>query len=198
MGHSMPGWRLAVLKLEADEPADLHSTGRLAIDLQASPLLWFRGYANDPTGSSRRFSADRRWYFTGDTATMDKEDYVYFSGRSDDVIIMSGYRIGPVEVESVIVAHPAVNECAVVAEPDPVRGEILVAFVVPRNGVEPSDDLTKELQELVKKRFAAHAFPRRIYYVDSLPKTPSGKIQRFALRERLRVWPQGTIAAGSG
>jgi acetyl-CoA synthetase len=198
MGQSMPGWKVAVLRTDTDEPADSNTPGRLAIDLRASPLVWFAGYVNDPSNNSTRFSTDGRWYFTEDTAAMDEDGYVYFSARNDDVIIMSGYRIGPVEVESVIVAHPAVNECAVVAEPDPVRGEILVAFVVPRNGVEPSDDLTKELQELVKKRFAAHAFPRRIYYVDSLPKTPSGKIQRFALRERLRVWPQGTIAAGSG
>jgi acetyl-CoA synthetase len=147
IGHSMPGWRLAVLELAADQIADLHSTGRLAIDLQASPLLWFRGYVNDLAGVSKRFSADGHWYFTGDMATMDEEGYVYFSARSDDVIIMAGYRIGPVEVESVIASHAAVNECAVVAEPDAVRGEVLVAFVAPRTGVEPSDDLTKELQE---------------------------------------------------
>ena len=96
----MPGWRLAVLKLGADEPTDLHNTGRLAIDLQASRLLWFSGYLNDPAGSSKRFSAGGRWYFTGDMATMDEEGYVYFSARSDDVISYRAIESVPVEVES--------------------------------------------------------------------------------------------------
>jgi acetyl-CoA synthetase len=99
---------------------------------------------------------------------------------------MAGYRIGPFEVESILVTHPHVSECAVVAAPDAVRGEVLEAFIVLRPGAVPSDELTAGLQDWVKRRYAAHAYPRRLHYVDSLPKTPSGKVQRFILRGKLR------------
>ncbi|HTI77364.1 MAG TPA: AMP-dependent synthetase, partial [Mycobacterium sp.] len=98
------------------------------------------------------------------------------------LIIMAGYRIGPFDVESVLVAHPAVAEAAVIGVPDTLRGEVIEAFVVLPAGAEASDSLTTELQQHVKKKFAAHAYPRAIHYVDALPKTPSGKIQRYLLR----------------
>ena len=158
----------------------------MAIDLDASPLAWFRGYLNDPSKSAEKFSADGRWYFTGDIGRIDEDGNFYFSARDDDVIIMAGYRIGPTDVESVILAHPAVAECAVVATPDEVRGEVLEAVVVLREGLSGSEELTRQLQTKVKTDFAAHAYPRRIYYVEALPKTPSGKIQRFLVRQRLR------------
>jgi acetyl-CoA synthetase len=186
MGQSMPGWKAAILRAESDELARPGELGRVAIDLQESPLAWFGGYIRDPQRAAERFSGNRRWYFTGDAGFMDEDGYVYFSARDDDVIIMAGYRIGPFEVESVLVAHAAVAECAVVAAPDEVRGEVLEAFVVLRNGHARSDDLTVKLQEWVKRRYAAHAYPRRVHYVESLPRTPSGKVQRYVLRRQLR------------
>jgi acetyl-CoA synthetase len=99
---------------------------------------------------------------------------------------MAGYRIGPFEVESVLLTHPAVRECAVVAASDEIRGEVLEAAIILAAGYMPSQELTVELQGWVKRRYAAHAYPRRIHYVESLPKTPSGKLQRFMLRRQLR------------
>ncbi len=110
-----------------------------------------------------------------------------FSARDDDVIIMAGYRIGPFEIESALLEHPAVAESAVIGVPDALRGEVVEAFVVLRAGVPAGDALAAELQQLVKQRYAAHAYPRRVHFVDALPKTPSGKVQRFALRERRRA-----------
>jgi acetyl-CoA synthetase len=186
MGHASPGWRAVILESGADELASPGELGRVAIDLDASPLAWFRGYLNDPSKSAEKFSADGRWYFTGDIGRIDEDGNFYFSARDDDVIIMAGYRIGPTDVESVILAHPAVAECAVVATPDEVRGEVLEAVVVLREGLSGSEELTRQLQTKVKTDFAAHAYPRRIHYVEALPKTPSGKIQRFLVRQRLR------------
>jgi acetyl-CoA synthetase len=99
---------------------------------------------------------------------------------------MAGYRIGPFEVESVLAQHDAVAECAVVAAPDPIRGEVIEAFVVLRTGTAATDDLERELQDHVRQRYAAHAYPRRVHVVASLPKTASGKIQRARLRRELR------------
>ena len=186
MGHPLPGWSAAVLRHDRDELASTGELGRLSIDIARSPLAWFKGYVNDPERSAEKFSIDCNWYLTGDTARMDENGYFYFSSRDDDVIIMAGYRIGPFEIELVIVTHDAVSECAVVAVPDEIRGEILEAVVVLREGRSGSLALTKELQDWVKSRYAAHAYPRRIHYVDTLPKTPSGKVQRFILRQQLR------------
>ncbi|MEV5831629.1 AMP-binding protein [Spirillospora sp. NPDC052242] len=183
MGHPMPGWSLHVLHDDRDEVAPVGTVGRIAVDVAESPLAWFRGYDGDPVKSAEKFSADGRWYYTGDAGRMDEDGYFHFSSRDDDVIIMAGYRIGPFEVESVLVTHPAVVESAVIAAPDEVRGEVLEAFVVLREGHEASEDLVTELQQLVKKRFAAHAYPRAVHFAERLPKTPSGKIQRYVLRE---------------
>lgn len=185
MGHAMPGWKMEVLSPDKDEPANTGDSGRVAVDLAHSPLAWFQGYVDEPAKSAERFSQDGRWYFTGDTGYKDVEDYFYFSSREDDVVIMAGYRIGPFEVESVLASHPAIAECAVVAAPDEVRGEVLEAVVVLQAGYSPSDKLTSQIQDWVKKRFAAHAYPRRVHFTESLPKTPSGKIQRFVLRKQL-------------
>ena len=131
-----------------------------------------------------KFSKDKKFDLTGDSGAVDKDGYFYFSTRDDDVIIMAGYRIGPFEVESALSTHNAVAECAVIATPDKVRGEVIEAFVVLMPGKEKSDKLTQDLQRWVKINFAAHAYPRKITYVGELPKTPSGKIQRFLLREQ--------------
>ena len=194
MGHVLPGWNAVVLKNDADLPAPAGEAGRLAIDLRASPLAWFEGYVGDAARSAEKFSVDGRWYITGDAGLMDVQGYFRFCSRDDDVIIMAGYRIGPFEIESVLISHPAVAECAVVAAPDPLRGEVLEAFVVLHEAHAASAALTEELQEWVKRRYAAHAYPRRVHYADSLPKTPSGKVQRFVLRQQLREAP-GPVSA---
>lgn len=186
MGRAMPGWSVSVLRNDADVPAAPGEVGRIALDAHSSPLAWFTGYADDPAKSAEKFSADGRWYITGDLGRMDEENDFYFSSRDDDVIIMAGYRIGPFEAETVILSHPGVAECAVVATPDEVRGEVIEAVVVLRPGFVGSDELTREIQDHVKRGYAAHAYPRRIHYAEALPKTPSGKIQRFLLRDQLR------------
>ncbi|MGC7101844.1 AMP-binding protein [Amycolatopsis lurida] len=189
MGRELPGWRLDVLRPDADEIAPPGEPGRLAVDLAASPLMWFTGYRDAPARTAERFTADRRWYLTGDTASKDAAGYFRFGSRDDDVILMAGYRIGPAEVESVLQHHDKVAEAAVVGVPDEIRGEVLVAYVVPRTGVEADENLGEELRLLVKTRLAAHVYPREVHFVESLPKTPSGKLQRFVLRrerERLR------------
>lgn len=184
MGQAMPGWTGAVLQEDRDEPAPAGTMGRIAFDLIASPLAWFSGYLDEPERSKEKFSKDERWYLTGDAGTLDDDRYFRFLSRDDDVIIMAGYRIGPFDVESVLLTHPAVTEAAVIAAPDELRGEVLEAYVVLRDKQPCTPELVTELQHLVKTKFAAHAYPRAIHAVDELPKTPSGKVQRYVLRQR--------------
>jgi acetyl-CoA synthetase len=184
MGTAMPGWAVHVLHEDRDEIAPAGTLGRIAVDIPASPLAWFDGYPDAPGRSAEKFSRDRRWYLTGDSGSVGTDGYFRFSSRDDDVIIMAGYRIGPFDVESVLVTHPAVVECAVIAAPDPVRGEVLEAYAVLRDQHAACATLEAELQQLVKTRFAAHAYPRAVHFVAALPKTPSGKIQRYVLRQQ--------------
>ncbi|WP_427118126.1 AMP-binding protein [Pseudarthrobacter scleromae] len=184
MGHPLPGWTCAVLKNDCDEPAAPGEVGRVAVDVPASPLMWFTGYKDAPGRTAERFSHDRRWYITGDAGTVNEDGYYYFTARDDDIIIMAGYRIGPFEVESVLCTHPAVHESAVIGAPDELRGEVLEAFVVLTDNAVGNNALVSELQNHVKTNYAAHAFPRTIHFVDQLPKTPSGKIQRHILRNQ--------------
>ena len=186
MGKVMPGWSATVLKNDEDVPEEPGVPGRVAFIVSESPFSWFTGYVSNPKKSAEKFSKDGRYYLTGDTGSIDENGYFYFSTRDDDVIIMAGYRIGPFEVESALSTHKAVAECAVIATPDKVRGEVIEAFVVLMPGENKSEQLTKDLQKWVKTNFAAHAYPRHITYVEELPKTPSGKIQRFVLREQRR------------
>jgi acetyl-CoA synthetase len=173
-----------VLRGDADEPVALNEVGRVAMELSESPLAWFTGYLDDPEKSAEKFCGNGRWYLTGDLGRMDADGYFHFSSRDDDVIIMAGYRIGPFEVESVLQTHPAVSESAVIAVPDEVRGEVIEAYVVLRDTAAASKSLATELQNWVKTKYAAHAYPRAIHFTESLPKTPSGKIQRFMLRQQ--------------
>jgi acetyl-CoA synthetase len=149
----------------------------------------FAGYSNAPGRTAERFSPDGRWYYTGDVATKDADGQLTFGSRDDDLILMAGYRIGPHEVESVLLHHSSVAEAAVVGEPDELRGEVVVAYIVTRPGTDTGPALAGELQQLVKTRLAAHAYPRQIYFVDELPKTPSGKLQRHLLRRRPAAEP---------
>ncbi|MEV0555181.1 AMP-binding protein [Streptomyces sp. NPDC050597] len=186
MGRPLPGWSAEILHDERDEPAPAGTAGRVAIKVADSPLMWFSGYTGAPEKTAERFTADGQWYLTGDAGTRDEDGYFFFSARDDDVIIMAGYRIGPFDVESVLLQHELVTDVAVVGVPDALRGEVLEAFVVLRAGAVGDDALAKELQQLVKSRFAAHAYPRTVHFTDGLPKTPSGKIQRFVLRKQRR------------
>ncbi|MFM9633413.1 MULTISPECIES: AMP-binding protein [Streptomyces] len=186
MGRPLPGWSLTVLADEKDEPAAPGVLGRVAIDVAASPLMTFSDY-QVPGQAGTKFTADGRWYLTGDAGRIDSGGDFFFSSRDDDVIIMAGYRIGPFEIESVLAQHPAVAECSVIGAPDDVRGEVVEAYVVLRDGHEASPELAAELQQLVKTRYAAHAYPRTIHFIDALPKTPSGKTQRYQLRNRRRT-----------
>ncbi|MDX3568568.1 AMP-binding protein [Streptomyces sp. ID05-47C] len=186
MGRPLPGWSLTVLADEKDEPAAPGVLGRVAIDVAESPLMTFSDY-QIPGQAGTKFTADGRWYLTGDAGRIDSGGDFFFSSRDDDVIIMAGYRIGPFEIESVLAQHPAVAECSVIGAPDDVRGEVVEAYVVLRDGHDASPELAAEIQQLVKIRYAAHAYPRTIHFIDALPKTPSGKTQRYQLRNRRRT-----------
>lgn len=184
MGVPLPGWSCAVLTVDEDVSAPAGELGRVAIDTENSPLMWFTGYYEAPEKTAERFSSDGSWYYTGDAAKLDDDGFFYFSSREDDVVLMSGYRIGPFDVESVLANHPDVGESAVIGVPDNLAGEVLEAYVVLRSGAQRGDDKVTELQDWVKKNFAAHAYPRVVHFVDDLPKTPSGKIQRYLLRKK--------------
>jgi acetyl-CoA synthetase len=194
MGRAMPGWTVVVLKQDKDEVAEPGQLGRIACDLGSSPLAWFKGYLGEPAKSEGKFSADRRWYLTGDSGCVDDDGYFRFVSREDDVIIMAGYRIGPFDVESCLLTHDDVMEAAVIAAPDELRGEVLEAYVVLRSSVDGRPELVGELQELVKRRYSAHAYPRLVHFVRELPKTPSGKIKRYVLRQQRRA----ELSSGKG
>ena len=186
MGTTLPGWTVEILCEDSLAIAATGELGRVAIDIPKCAAMPFMGYHNAPETTAARLTADGRWYLTGDTASRDEDGYFWFLSRDDDVIIMAGYRIGPFEVESVLIEHSAVAEAAVVGVPDELRGEVVEAFVALRPGIQASDELADELKEHVKTGFAAHAYPRAVHFVDALPRTPSGKVQRFVLRNRRR------------
>jgi len=177
-GFPMPGFRLQVVT-ENGEPVPNGQPGILAIHRPDSPLFFFDGYLGD---EGQGWVGD--YYLTGDTVEKSDDGYISFVGRSDDVISSAGYRIGPFDVESSLLEHAAVAESAVVGLPDEQRGEIVAAFVVLHPGVDGDQDLRVELTEHVRSSLGKHAFPRQIEFVQELPKTPSGKIQRFLLRSR--------------
>jgi acetyl-CoA synthetase/medium-chain acyl-CoA synthetase len=181
MGKPFPGHDVRVIGEDGTELAP-GEVGDLAV--RGTPPSLFREYWKSPdeTAACRR----GEWYVTGDRARRDEDGYLWFVGRADDVIISAGYRVGPFEVESALLEHPAVVESAVVASPDPVRGEVVKAFVVVRPGQVPGDELARALQEHVKGVTAPYKYPREIEFVEELPKTVSGKIRRVELRERER------------
>jgi medium-chain acyl-CoA synthetase len=181
MGKPFPGHDLRVVDDDGRE-LPVGEVGELA--LRGRPPSLFLDYWKDPAATAAVRRGD--WYFTGDRARRDEDGYLWFVGRADDVIISAGYRIGPFEVESALLEHAAVVESAVVASPDPVRGEVVKAFVVLQDPAAASDALARELQDHVKRVTAPYKYPREIEFVASLPKTVSGKIRRVELRERER------------
>ncbi|MBV4508408.1 AMP-binding protein [Pseudomonas sp. BW13M1] len=192
-GFAIPGHRIVVVDEQGNElPAG--QPGILAVDREQSPLCWFAGYHGLPT---KAFIG--KYYLSGDTVELNHDGSISFVGRSDDVITTSGYRVGPFDVESALIEHPAVVEAAVIGKPDPERTELIKAFVVLAQGHQGSAELEETLRQHVRQRLYAHAYPREIEFVGELPKTPSGKLQRFILRnqEIARQQAAQPIAAGA-
>ncbi|HEV7941551.1 MAG TPA: AMP-binding protein [Solirubrobacteraceae bacterium] len=183
MGFPLPGLRVVVLDENGQELGP-DIDGEVAIDVESSPLFWFRGYYEEPERTAERFRHGPRYYLTADTAHISEDGLLRFASRADDVISSSGYRIGPFEVESALIAHEAVAEVAVIGTPDELRGEAVTAFVVTAPGTEGTPALAEELQQFVRARLAKHLYPRHVCFLAELPRTPSGKIRRTVLRER--------------
>jgi acetyl-CoA synthetase len=178
MGKPPPGWDVVILD-EDERPAGVGERGEICLRARSNPHYPL-GYWNRPEDSQRVFGGE--WFHTGDAASADKDGYFWFEGRADDLIISAGYRIGPFEVESACLEHPAVAEAAVVASPDERRGHVVKAYIVLAAGYQPSDELAGEIQSHVRDRLSAYAYPRLLEFVDGLPKTLTGKIRRVELR----------------
>ena len=179
MGMPAPGQDMAVVD-EAGELLPAGQVGLIAQHCDDNTRYWLRYWNDEAATSSLRRG---RWTCTGDLARRDSDGYFWFEGRSDDIIKSSGYRIGPFEIESAILQHGAVAEAAVVGVPDPLRGQAIKAFVVMRPGVAPPEHLADEIVELVRTTCGRHQAPSAVEIVDALPKTQTGKIQRFLLRQ---------------
>jgi len=179
-GRPGPG---TVIELLDDQlqPVDADTPGVLCVRRDTHPGM-MKEYWNKPQQTAEVFRGE--WYWSGDVLIRDRDGYFWFQGRADDVIKASGYRISPFEVESALLTHPAVHEAAAVASPDPIRGSVVKAFVVLRPGYSPSEELAAEIQLHVKGRIAAFKCPRKIEFIEALPKTASGKIRRQELRQR--------------
>jgi acetyl-CoA synthetase len=179
IGKAAPGHEVAIV----DDAGRILPPGEIgAIAVRRPDPVMFLGYWNNPKDTQEKFIGD--WLITGDTGTKDTDGYVAFVGRNDDVITSAGYRIGPGPIEDCLLGHPAVRMAAVVGAPDAGRTEIVKAFVVLREGFAPGEALTRELQDHVRTRLAAHEYPRQVRYVDALPMTTTGKIIRRDLRDR--------------
>lgn len=178
IGRVVPGHRVAIVD-ENGKVLPPGTTGQVAI-ARPDPVM-FLGYWNNPAATEAKFAGD--WMKTGDLGRQDADGYVEFIGRDDDVITSSGYRIGPAEIEDCLMGHPAVRLAAVVGKPDPVRTEIVKAFVVLADGHEPSERLAREISNWVKHRLSMHEYPREVAFIDALPMTTSGKVIRRQLRD---------------
>ena len=185
MGRPYPGHRVAVIDDAGDEvprgePGEV-SVNRVAPDGTPDPVFFIE-YFKNPEGTQRRYTGD--WCRTGDMATMDADGYLWYQGRADDVFKVAGYRVGPSEIENCIVKHPAVANAAVVPSPDETRGNVVKAFIVLASGHAPSDALAEDIQQHVRKFLAPYEYPKEIEFIDALPMTTTGKVQRKVLRER--------------
>ncbi|MFD2446345.1 acyl-CoA synthetase MbcS [Bacillus sp. CGMCC 1.16607] len=180
MGKPTPGNRVEIIN-EDGEICGVGEVGDIAVHIDTPAL--FKNYYKDPERTAMQFRGE--YYITGDKAKKDEDGYFWFEGRGDDIIISSGYTIGPFEVEDALVKHPYVKECAVVASPDEIRGNIVKAFVVLKDDVDVnSPNLIKNLQDHVKELTAPYKYPRKIEFLSELPKTTSGKIRRIELRQK--------------
>ncbi|WP_226673582.1 acetate--CoA ligase [Rossellomorea aquimaris] len=190
MGKPFPGIKAAIVDDQGNEVAP-YRMGNLAIK-KGWPSMMNQIWNNPQKYESYFMPGD--WYVSGDSAYMDEDGYFWFQGRIDDVIMTSGERVGPFEVESKLVEHPAVAEAGVIGKPDPVRGEVIKAFIALRDGYEVTDELKEEIRQFVKKGLAAHAAPREIEFRDKLPKTRSGKIMRRVLKAWELDLPTGDLS----
>ncbi|MGM0903349.1 acetate--CoA ligase [Mesobacillus maritimus] len=190
MGKPIPGVKAAIVD-DRGEELPPYRMGNLAIK-KGWPSMMHTIWNNEQKYESYFMPGD--WYVSGDSAYMDEEGYFWFQGRIDDVIMTSGERVGPFEVESKLVEHPAVAEAGVIGKPDPVRGEIIKAFIALRAGYEQTDELKEEIRQFVKQGLAAHAAPREIDFRDKLPKTRSGKIMRRVLKAWELDLPTGDLS----
>ncbi len=191
MGKPIPGIEAAIVD-DQGNALPPHRMGNLAIK-KGWPSMMKTIWNNEQKFESYFMPGD--WYVSGDSAYMDEEGYFWFQGRVDDVIMTSGERVGPFEVESKLVEHPAVAEAGVIGKPDPVRGEIIKAFIALRDGFEESEELIEEIRLFVKKGLAAHAAPREIEFREKLPKTRSGKIMRRVLKAWELDLPTGDLSS---
>lgn len=189
MGYQIPGYRLVALDAEFNEVA-AGETGELAVDMENSPLHFFQGYT-----WNEKMPFHGKYYLTGDMVVSNGDGSHSYTGRDDDIIASAGYRIGPAEVESSLLEHPSVVESAVVGKPDEKRGTIVKAFVVTHPDYDGVDDLAEQLRQHVRTRLSTHSYPREIEFVDELPKTSSGKIQRFLLRKQAEEEVQTAASA---
>ena len=181
MGKPCPGLTVDIIDDDGNVMED-NKIGHIGVKItDPYPPGLFKGYYKDDVKTAEVFR--NGWYYTGDTATRDNDGYIWFVGRSDDIISSAGYRISPFEVESALIEHPAVIEAAVVAKPDEIRGSIVKAYLILSARYEQSEGLAKDIQDFVKQHSAPYKYPREIEFVTSLPKTISGKIRRVALRE---------------
>jgi len=192
MGRPMPGWEVEILD-EDERPLPPGERGEICLRARSNPHYPL-GYWRLPDASEETFGGD--WFHTKDAARIDEDGYVWYEGRADDVIIAAGYRIGPFEVESACLEHPAVAEAAAVAAPDERRGAVVMAFIALAEGHEPSDELAQEIKHFVRDRLSAYAYPRIIEFVSDLPKTLTGKIRRVELRERASRTPGEPVREG--
>jgi len=183
MGRAMPGREVAVVD-DDGERVETGEVGEVALRTPWDDPIWFKEYLNMPDETEAVLQND--WHLTSDLAEQDEDGYFWYHSRKDDVIISSGYRISPVEVEDAIMQHDAVVDTAVVDAPHEVRGSIVKAFVIPADDATQSADLKTEIQDHVKENLAKHEYPREIEFMYDLPKTESGKIRRKDLRERER------------
>ena len=178
IGKAVPGHEVAVL---GEDGAVLSAGVQGQIAVRRPDPVMFLGYWNDPAATAAKFIGD--WMTTGDQGVIDEDGYVHFIGRDDDIITSAGYRIGPSEIEDCLLAHPAVRLAAAVGKPDPLRTEIVKAFIVPADGVVPDEALAEEIRGFVRTRLSAHEYPREVAFVDALPMTTTGKVIRRLLRE---------------
>jgi acyl-coenzyme A synthetase/AMP-(fatty) acid ligase len=183
MGRPLPGTEAAVIG-DRERVLAAGESGTLAIRLPNPQIMLGYWKAPELTESVHLSIDGTDWFLTGDTVRMDEDGYLFYEGREDDVINSAGYRIGPLEVENVLIEHPAVQECAVVGSPDEDRGEVVKAFVVLGGDVRGDESLKRDIQDFAKRMTAPYKYPRRVEFVDELPKTITGKIRHRVLRDR--------------
>jgi len=164
----------------AGQPVAAGEVGNIGVR-RGDPVMFLR-YWNNPEATAAKFAGD--FMLTGDLGRQDADGYIWFVGRADNLITSAGYRIGPSEIEDCLSKHPAVAMAAVVGVPDPVRTELVKAWIVPRPGFAASDELARDIQDFVKTRLAAHEYPRLVAFVDELPMTATGKVIHKELRAR--------------